>query len=32
LLSRKAPQPFDRVKARAELDALVDRAGATAGA
>jgi beta-N-acetylhexosaminidase len=32
LLSRKAPQPFDRVKARAELDALVDRAGASAGA
>lgn len=32
LLSRKPPQPFDRVKARAELDALVDRAGATAGA
>jgi beta-N-acetylhexosaminidase len=32
LLSRKAPQPFDRVKTRAELDALVDRAGATAGA
>jgi beta-N-acetylhexosaminidase len=32
LLSRKAPQPFDRVKARAELDALVDRAGAAAGA
>src|SRR6476646_3439892 len=28
LSSRKAPQPFDRVKARAELDALVDRAGA----
>jgi beta-N-acetylhexosaminidase len=32
LLSRKAPQPFDRVKARAELDALVDQAGASAGA
>jgi len=32
LLSRKAPRPFDRVKARAELDALVDRAGASAGA
>jgi beta-N-acetylhexosaminidase len=32
LSSRKAPQPFDRVKARAELDALVDRAGAVAGA
>jgi beta-N-acetylhexosaminidase len=30
--SRKAPQPFDRVKARAELDALIDRAGAAAGA
>jgi beta-N-acetylhexosaminidase len=32
LLSRKAPKPFDRVKARIELDALVDRAGAAAGA
>jgi beta-N-acetylhexosaminidase len=32
LSSRKAPQPFDRVKARAELDALIDRAGAAAGA
>ncbi len=32
LLSRKAPKPFDRVKARVELDALVDRAGAAAGA
>jgi beta-N-acetylhexosaminidase len=32
LSSRKTPQPFDRVKARAELDALVDRAGAAAGA
>ena len=31
LASRKAPQPFDRLKARAELDALVDQAG-TAGA
>jgi beta-N-acetylhexosaminidase len=31
LASRKAPQPFDRLKARAELDALVDRAG-TVGA
>jgi beta-N-acetylhexosaminidase len=30
--SRKAPRPFDRLKARAELDALVDRAGAAAGA
>jgi beta-N-acetylhexosaminidase len=27
LASRKAPKPFDRVAARAELDALVDRAG-----
>jgi beta-N-acetylhexosaminidase len=27
LASRKAPQPFDRVAARAELDALIDRAG-----
>jgi beta-N-acetylhexosaminidase len=27
LASRKAPQPFDRVAARAELDELVDRAG-----
>jgi beta-N-acetylhexosaminidase len=32
LSSRKAPQPFDRVRARAELDALVGRAGAAAGA
>jgi beta-N-acetylhexosaminidase len=32
LSSRKAPKPFDRVKARAELDALVDRAGAATGA
>ena len=32
LSSRKPPQPFDRVKARAELDVLVDRAGAAAGA
>jgi beta-N-acetylhexosaminidase len=32
LASRKAPQPFDRLKARAELDALVDRAGAAIGA
>ena len=31
LASRKAPQPFDRLAARAELDALIDRAG-TAGA
>jgi beta-N-acetylhexosaminidase len=31
LASRKAPQPFDRSMARAELDALVDRAG-TVGA
>src|ERR1700681_2307105 len=28
LASRKAPQPFDRLAARAELEALVDRAGA----
>ena len=27
LASRKAPQAFDRVKARAELDALIERAG-----
>jgi beta-N-acetylhexosaminidase len=27
LSSRKAPKPFDRVAARAELDALIDRAG-----
>jgi len=27
LASRKAPQPFDRQAARAELDALIDRAG-----
>jgi beta-N-acetylhexosaminidase len=32
LSSRKAPKPFDRVKARAELDALVNRAGAATGA
>ena len=31
LASRKAPQAFDRLKARAELDALIERAG-TAGA
>ena len=31
LASRKAPQPFDRLKARAELDVLVARAG-TVGA
>jgi beta-N-acetylhexosaminidase len=31
LAARKAPQPFDRVAARAELDALIERAG-TAGA
>jgi beta-N-acetylhexosaminidase len=30
LASRKTPQPFDRVVARAELDELVDRAGAGA--
>jgi beta-N-acetylhexosaminidase len=28
LASRKTPQPFDRVAARAELDELIDRAGA----
>jgi len=28
LASRRAPQAFDRVAARAELDALIDRAGA----
>src|SRR6266849_4979688 len=28
LASRKAPQAFDRLAARAELDALIDRAGA----
>jgi beta-N-acetylhexosaminidase len=27
LASRKSPQPFDRLAARAELDALIDRAG-----
>jgi beta-N-acetylhexosaminidase len=27
LASRKAPQPFDRVAARAELDRLIGRAG-----
>ena len=31
LASRKAPQAFDRLKARAELDAMIERAG-TAGA
>jgi beta-N-acetylhexosaminidase len=31
LASRKASQPFDRIRARAELDALTERAG-TAGA
>jgi beta-N-acetylhexosaminidase len=31
LASRKPPQPFDRLAARAELDALIDRAG-TVGA
>jgi beta-N-acetylhexosaminidase len=30
LASRKAPKPFDRVAARAELDALIDRAGMAA--
>jgi beta-N-acetylhexosaminidase len=28
LASRKAPQPFDREAVRAELDALIERAGA----
>jgi beta-N-acetylhexosaminidase len=32
LASRKAPKPFDRPQARAELDALVARAGTAAGA
>jgi beta-N-acetylhexosaminidase len=32
LASRKAPQAFDRLRARAELDALVDRAGTAASA
>jgi beta-N-acetylhexosaminidase len=32
LASRKAPQAFDRLKARTELDALMDRAGTAAGA
>jgi beta-N-acetylhexosaminidase len=27
LASRRPPQPFDRLAARAELDALLDRAG-----
>jgi beta-N-acetylhexosaminidase len=31
LASRKAPQAFDRVAARAELDALIDRAGTAVG-
>jgi beta-N-acetylhexosaminidase len=31
LASRKAPQAFDRLAARAELDALINQAG-TAGA
>jgi beta-N-acetylhexosaminidase len=31
LAARKVPQAFDRVAARAELDALIERAG-TAGA
>src|SRR5476649_2177107 len=29
LAARKAPQPFDRVAARAELDELIERAGTT---
>src|SRR5271156_5500335 len=32
LASRKAPQPFDRLAARAELDGLIDQAGGLAGA
>jgi hypothetical protein len=32
LASRKAPQAFDRLKARIELDVLIDRAGAAASA
>jgi beta-N-acetylhexosaminidase len=32
LASRKVPQPFDRVSARAELDSLIERAGAAASA
>lgn len=32
LASRKAPQALDRLKARAELDALIERAGTAAGA
>jgi beta-N-acetylhexosaminidase len=28
LASRKAPQPFDRAAAKAELDALIGRLGA----
>lgn len=32
LASRKAPQALDRLAARAELDALIDRAGTAAGA
>jgi beta-N-acetylhexosaminidase len=32
LASRKAPLPFDRLAARAELDALMDRARTAAGA
>jgi beta-N-acetylhexosaminidase len=32
LASRKAPQAFDRLRARAELDALVDRAATAASA
>ena len=31
MASRRAPQPFDRVAARAELDALIDRAGTAVG-
>ena len=32
LASRKSPQAFDRLKSRTELDVLIDRAGAAAGA
>lgn len=32
LASRKAPQALDRLRARAELDALIERAGTAAGA
>jgi beta-N-acetylhexosaminidase len=32
LASRRPPQPFDRLAAWRELDALIDRAGTAAGA